>query len=173
MNGKTNVVGKNKIILKIKYAASEVEFIILKLAGKDEIILGYEACRDLNIAFEPEVSINEYNLTMISPRAIKIYKTEIEKGDDAVVSKKETFENLNNRIVQILNETNATQKKIGLLKSDEQHRIFLIYKEKTICSNPYRKNHEQRRLVNEEVDKLLKEDKIKESDSPYVHLSYL
>lgn len=44
----------------------------------------------------------------------------------------------------------------------------MIGSEKTICFKPYRKNQEQRRLVNEEVHKLLKEEKIKESDSPYL-----
>lgn len=48
---------------------------------KDEIILGYEACKDLNIAFEPEVSINEYSLTMISRNPIKTYKTQFSEGN--------------------------------------------------------------------------------------------
>ncbi|KRH91730.1 putative LTR retrotransposon, partial [Pseudoloma neurophilia] len=133
----------------------------------DEIILGYSACRDLNISFEPEICNTVDGFPMTNPSEVSVHISDILSTELSAVETDE-LENVDSRILPILYETKALEKRKGLLKIDEKHKIVLIDNGKVICSRPYRKNLKERECIKSEVQKLLSEGKIIESSSRYM-----
>lgn len=73
-----------------------------------------------------------------NPEIISIYSSPIYL-DDPSEKEEQIASDIDERMIKILVETNALQKKKGLLKIDPKHKISFIDEDKRIFSNPYQK----------------------------------
>ncbi|KRH93475.1 LTR retrotransposon [Pseudoloma neurophilia] len=166
-SGTETGLGTSTVRLKTPISESQVEMFILESLGFDECILGYTACRDLNISFEPEVNIDENDQPMITPRCLTVSISDVSSNKNDHVFVNELVD-LDNRIVEILKTTKALEKKTGMLLIDEMHRIQLLDPSKINSARPYRKDQNTREQIQKEIRKLLDDDKIIESDTPFL-----
>lgn len=75
---------------------------------------------------------------------------------------------IDERVVELLQQSGALTSKVGLLKISDSHKIQLIDESKVVQCNPYRKTPSDRDFVNSKVEKLLSEDKVEEADPRFL-----
>lgn len=144
----------------------KIKVYILKMIEHDEIILGYTTCRDLNISFEPEITKTEFGFSMSASTSRTVLKSII--TNDKIQNIREIPMHLDPDVKQAYQETGTCEKKSGLLRIDQKHKINLIYNRKHVNYRPYRKNKIQREIINGGTQDLLVKGKIRESESGFM-----
>ncbi|KRH94788.1 hypothetical protein M153_1470003942 [Pseudoloma neurophilia] len=99
--GGTQKIEKQVLVMvKTPNVEKDIKFFVLNSLRPDEIILGYDTCRELNIAFEPEVTTNELGFQMLSPKEISVKTSEIIRDKKSFVEKND-LSNIDERIIQV------------------------------------------------------------------------
>ena len=121
----------------------------------EDLIIGYEDAVRLKISFYKEI----YDDKNTDDKYTRQFSKVVEEDEEINIC--------DERIREIIKKVNKNNEDTGTLKIDIKHSIELVKDCSQIISRPYRKNLIERKQINDQVEKLLDEKKIEESDTPF------
>lgn len=168
-SGNTRIKGKTTLNVAIKKSKQEkpIDFYILENMNRS-MLLGYIDIKEMKINIDTEDdSVRLFDGTRIAkkiiPKEVKLQHeiTELTVGDEEERSIDD------NKVKELLYKYNLFNIKERTLNVNIEHEIYLKDNNKIHYARPYRRSEEQNEIIEEEINRLLKENIIRVSNGRF------